>query len=82
MTADESGDGHFYVSDTGNRRVLRYNLDGSFDQVVNQTDTLTVGEADSLVAPGSISAGTIQSKLYLYVADPAAHLVLLYRFQR
>ncbi len=70
------GQGYFYVADTGNRRVLRYTVDGAFDQVVNQ-----VGP-DGMLAPVSVSAGTVQSSLYLYVADPTAHIINVYRFQR
>jgi hypothetical protein len=70
------GQGYFYVVDTGNRRVLRYTVDGAFDQVVNQ-----VGP-DGMLAPVSASAGLVQSSLYLYVADPTAHLINVYRFQR
>ncbi|HVP40302.1 MAG TPA: hypothetical protein VMS93_14080 [Candidatus Saccharimonadales bacterium] len=66
----------FYVVDTGNRRVLRYNLDGTFDQVVNQFGP------DGMLAPTSATAGLVQSSLYLYVADPAAQRINVYRFQQ
>jgi len=78
--ADNLDLGHFYISDTGNRRVLRYNLDGTFDQVANQVDTLT--GADNLVAPGSICTGSKLGTLYLWVADPGANLINVYKFQR
>ena len=66
---------HFYVADTGNRQVLRYNYDGSFNQIVNQFGP------DGMLAPTSLSAGVLGDKTYLYVADPTAHLINLYLFQ-
>jgi hypothetical protein len=69
-------EGYFYVSDAGNRRVLRYELNGTFNQVVNQSGT------DGMLAPASVTVGTIQAKLYLYVADPASNRINVYRFQK
>lgn len=80
VAVDDSN--YFYISDAGHGRVLRYFVDGTFNQVVNQNDTLAVGGANNLAQPGSVTVGLVSSRLYAYIADPSLHIINLYKFQR
>ncbi len=80
VAVDDSN--YFYISDTGHGRVLRYYVDGTFNQVVNQNDTLNVAGANNLAHPGSVTVGLVSGRLYAYVADPFLHIINLYKFQR
>ena len=61
------------------KRVLQ--RDGESHYFINN-QVVNWNGSDGLLGPASVSAGTVEGKLHVFVADPAAHRINVYRYQR